>query len=316
MQIRMGVAMKMYLIVGFLSLLLLPTAWASDAFLGRWDIVETIGSREYASWMEIRREGDALVGRVVPRSGHARPAAVSIKDGKMHVQVTAYRPGSPSTETYIAEVDGAGLRGGGADQRGREKTWTAVRAPAREEGSDRTVSWGEPIEIFNGNDLSGWRAIPASRTSNWAAVDGVLLNSDSGANIQTERSFRDFKLSLEYRIPKGSNSGIYLRGRYETQVMDDFGSDPNSRGNGGVYGYITPTENASKPAGEWNRLEAVLIGYRVTITLNGRTVIDGKLIDGITGGALDSREGEPGPLMIQGDHGSVEYRNIVVTPAR
>jgi hypothetical protein len=176
------------------------------------------------------------------------------------------------------------------------------------------VQWGEPIHLFNGQDLSGWETV-GSRESKWKAEDSVLVNEDTGANIRTTEEFRDFKLQIEFRIPKGSNSGIYLRGRYETQVADNYGQEPFSRGVGGVYGHLTPTVNAAKPAGEWNTVEATLIGYRVTIVVNGQVTIDGQLIPGITGGALDSNEAEPGPIYLQGDHGPVYYRNIVLTPA-
>ena len=142
-----------------------------------------------------------------------------------------------------------------------------------------------------------------------------MVNPESGANIRTVAEFRDFKLHAEWKIPEGSNSGIYLRGRYETQVNDDYGKEPYSRGVGGIYGFVTPTVNAVKPAGEWNTVDVTLIGYRVTVVVNGETTIDGQLIDGITGGALDANETGPGPIMLQGDHGAVYYRNIVLTPA-
>ena len=136
------------------------------------------------------------------------------------------------------------------------------------------------------------------------------------ANLRTAEEFRDFRLHVEFKIPKGSNSGVYLRGRYETQVADSYGQPPHSRGVGGIYGLVTPTVNASHPAGEWNVLEATIVGYRVTIVVNGQTTIDAKLVDGITGGALDVNETAPGPIMLQGDHGAVYYRNIILTPAR
>lgn len=291
-------------------------AWGSSEYVGRWDVTEQAGGREYASWMEITQEGGDFKGRVVPRSGHARPATVTIQDGRLQVTVESYRAGSGATSTYIGRIENGALKGSGKDSRGRDLTWTGVRAPDRLEGSDRNVEWGEPVQLFNGRDLSGWETIGSRRTNNWKAVNGVLTNENSGANIRTSREFRDFKLRLEYKIPEGSNSGVYLRGRYETQVMDDYGREPSSRGAGGVYGFITPTVNASKPAGEWNTFEVTLIGYRVTIVLNGRTTIQGRLIDGITGGALDSHEDKPGPIMIQGDHGPVYYRNIMLTPAK
>ena len=292
--------------------------WASSEFVGRWDISEKIDGREYASWMEITSEGSGFTGRVVPRGGHARPAKVTIKDGELHVVVEPYRPGSGSgkSDTYIGRAENGGLKGTGKDSRDRDKVWRAVRAPDRLQGSDRKVEWGEPVKLFNGRDTSGWDVIGSRRPSKWKAVGAVLANEDTGANIRTAREFRDFKLHLEYKVPKGSNSGVYLRGRYETQVIDGYGREPYSRGNGGVYGFITPTVEASKPPGEWNTLEVTLVGYRVTIVLNGQTTIDGKLIDGVTGGALDSHEDQPGPIMLQGDHGPVYYRNIVLTPAK
>ena len=291
-------------------------AWASGEFVGRWDVTEKISDREYAAWIEITQDGSGYKGRVVPRGGHARPAKVTITDGELNIVLEVGRPDSGRTETYIGRAENGGLKGEGKDARGRDKSWTAVRAPDRAEGSDRRVEWGEPVQLFNGRDLSGWDILPSRRPSKWKAEGGVLTNEDTGANIRTTQEFRDFKLQLEYRIPKGSNSGVYLRGRYETQVIDGYGREPYSRGNGGIYGFITPTLEASKPPGEWNTLEATLIGYRVTIVLNGQTTIDAKLIDGVTGGALDSNEDKPGPLMIQGDHGAVYFRNILLTPAK
>ena len=124
----------------------------------------------------------------------------------------------------------------------------------------------------------------------------------------------DFKLHLEFRIPEGSNSGIYLRGRYEVQITDSKGMEPSDIQFAGVYGFLTPNEMAAKSAGEWQTYDIVLIGRRVTIIANGVPVIVDQIIPGITGGAIDSKEGEPGPILIQGDHGPIELRNIVITP--
>jgi hypothetical protein len=135
------------------------------------------------------------------------------------------------------------------------------------------------------------------------------------SDIRTEKDFSDFKLHIEFNCPSKSNSGVYLRGRYEVQVMDSYGQPPESHRLGGLYGFIDPTENAGKPGGEWQTFDITLLGRYVTVVLNGKTIIDDKEIPGITGGALNSREGEPGPLLLQGDHGKVSYRNIVLTPA-
>ena len=107
------------------------------------------------------------------------------------------------------------------------------------------------------------------------------------------------------RYPQESNSGIYLRGRYEVQVEDSFGKDPNSILFGAVYGFLTPNQMAAKPAGEWQVFDITLIGRRVTIIANDKIIINDQIIPGITGGALDSNEGAPGPIMLQGDHGKV-----------
>ena len=135
------------------------------------------------------------------------------------------------------------------------------------------------------------------------------------ANLATDQKFNDFKLHLEFRVPKGANSGVYLRGRYELQIDDSAGLEPSSHHLGGVYGFIAPSENAARPAGEWQSMDVTLVGRMITYDLNGTTIICNREIPGITGGALDSAEAEPGPLLLQGDHGPIEYRNIVITPA-
>jgi len=129
-----------------------------------------------------------------------------------------------------------------------------------------------------------------------------LKNPSSGINLLTVAQYDDFKLHIEASYPKGSNSGIYLRGRYEVQVEDSYGRDPDSILFGGIYGFLTPNEMAALPAGEWQVFDITLIGRRVTIVANGKTIISDQIIPGITGGAIDSKEGEPGPLLLQGDH--------------
>jgi hypothetical protein len=136
------------------------------------------------------------------------------------------------------------------------------------------------------------------------------------SDIVTERQYMDYKLHLEFNVAPKSNSGIYLRGRYEVQIQDDYGKAPESHLIGGLYGFIDPIENAGKKAGEWQTYDITLLGRHITVVLNGKTVIDDKEIPGITGGALHSREGEPGPLMLQGDHGAVSFRNVVLTPLK
>ena len=100
------------------------------------------------------------------------------------------------------------------------------------------------------------------------------------------------------------------------QIEDNYGDEPESHKVGGIYGFLTPSTNASKPAGEWQSAEVTLVGRVVTVILNGERVIDRQTIPGATGGALDNDEASPGPLMIQGDHGPVEFRKLTISLPR
>jgi hypothetical protein len=155
----------------------------------------------------------------------------------------------------------------------------------------------------------------AEGPNGWKAVDDEMVNEMPSGDILTEKEFKDFKLHIEFYCPSKSNSGVYLRGRYEVQIVDSYGQPPESHRLGGLYGFISPTENAGKPGGEWQAYEITLLGRYVTVVLNGKSIIDDKQVPGITGGALHSREAEPGPLLLQGDHGEISFRNIVLTPA-
>jgi len=194
---------------------------------------------------------------------------------------------------------------------GKTLNWTAVRAPSLKQ--DKSPVWGTPIKVFNGKNLDGWQALG---TNQWVAEDGVLRSPKSGANLRTTRTFNNFKLHIEFRYPKESNSGVYLRGRYEVQISDSKGLEPSKGDLGSVYGFITPNEMAAKAPGEWQYYDITFVGRMITVIANGKKIITEQEVPGITGGALDSKEGEPGPIYLQGDHGPVEYRNIIITPAK
>jgi hypothetical protein len=100
------------------------------------------------------------------------------------------------------------------------------------------------------------------------------------------------------------------------QIQDDYGLPPMNDRFSAIYGFVSPSEITAKKAGEWQTYDITLVGRIVTIVANGKRVVCDQEIPGITGGAIDSREGEPGPLLLQGDHGPVEFRNIVITPAK
>jgi hypothetical protein len=276
----------------------------SQEMLGRWDVT-VHGEETYPLWFELVDNDGSIQGRFQRRFGHAIPIdSVGISGDEMTLLIEG--------DTYNGTLQAGAWTGAGAMQDGTELQWHALRAP--ELKAPENPEWGDPIELFNGRDLTGWTARDPAQTSMWQAEDGVLANKHTGSDLVTEAEFEDFKLHIEVNYPEGSNSGIYLRGRYEIQVQDDYGKEPHSRHLGGVYGHITPTENTAKPAGEWQVFDITLLGRWVTVELNGKVIIDHQEIPGITGGALDSKEGEPGPFMLQGDHGPVSYRNIVLTP--
>jgi len=163
--------------------------------------------------------------------------------------------------------------------------------------------------------LSGWEPIGDPARSHWKVKDGVLANEAHGANLRTTRKFEDFKVHFEVNCPDGGNSGFYLRGRYEMQVeAEPLTENPPERRLGSIYGRIAPHPAAVRTPGQWQSFDVTLVGRTVTVAQNGKTIIDQKEIEGITGGALDANEGDPGPFYIQGDHtGGLLYRNIRVS---
>jgi hypothetical protein len=281
--------------------------------LGRWDISITTPDGIKPSWLEVEKSGrDAVVGRFVGVVGSARPVARIVADAdSLSFTIPHQWEEGKGDLTVSGKLNGNGLTGVMTFPDGKIYSWTAVRAPRLYHA---TPVWGAPIKLLHTNDLGGWHA--SGPINQWKVTNGVLSSPRSGTNLVTDRKFGDFKLHVEFRYPKESNSGVYLRGRHEVQIQDDFGNEPATDRFSGVYGFISPSVIAAKPAGEWQSYDITLVGRMVTVFANGRKVICDQEIPGITGGALDSNEGTPGPLFLQGDHGPVEYRNIVITPAR
>jgi len=285
-----------------------------EALIGRWDITINTPMGARPSWLEVHHSGrGALVGRFVGIFGSARPIATIVVTGdSMRFAIPPQWEEGTSDLVVEGLLRGDRLMGRMTFPDGASHEWTAVRAPSLRR--QKPPTWGTPIRLIGANDLTGWRV--QSGANQWIVSGGVLSSPKSGANIMTERTFGDFKLHVEFRYPKGSNSGVYLRGRHEVQIQDDFGGEPANDHFSGVYGFIEPSEIAANPPGQWQSYDITLVGRMVTVVANGRTVICNREIPGITGGAIDSDEGAPGPLLLQGDHGPVEFRNIVVTPAR
>lgn len=279
---------------------------------GRWDITITIAGKNAPSWLEVHHSGlHTLVGRFTGTGGSARPISkVYYSDGKMSFSIPPqWETGSDLSVEGTLQNDH--LTGTIIFPDGKKYSWTAVRAPALRAPVE--PAWGDPVQLFNGKDLSGWRATGKNQ---WQVENGILRSKQSGSNLVTVENFKDFQLHVEFRYSKGSNSGVYLRGRYELQIADSKGMEPSIDQLGAVYGFISPSDMMAKDAGEWQSFDVTLAGRMVTVALNGKTIICNQEIPGITGGALDSKEGEPGPIYIQGDHGPVDFRSIVITPAK
>jgi hypothetical protein len=286
---------------------------APDAIVGRWDITIHTPERELPSWLEIWSSGSqALVGQFVGVVGSARPISrVEVSGGTMRFSIPPQWEQGTNDLSFSGSVQGDRLTGTMTFPDGKRFDWTAVRAPSLRRPTNPT--WAEPVHLIHENGLTGWHALGQSR---WEVTDGVLRNTKKGGNLVTDRKFTDFKLHVELRFPKGSNSGVYLRGRHEVQIADSLGGEPPSERLGAVYGFLGPSQDVARAPGEWQSLDVTLVGRMITVVANGKTVVCDREIPGITGGALDSDEGAPGPLMLQGDHGPVEFRNITLAAAR
>jgi hypothetical protein len=292
----------------------LHTTEDSVSIEGRWDITLNMNGKPTPSWLEVRHSGlHTLVGDWVSTGGSARPISeVHYQGSKLHFSIPKQWESGAGDLVVEGQVQGDGLAGTVTFPDGKKFDWTGVRAPKLKR--EKSPVWGKPIRLFDGHDLTGWHAMGNNQ---WKAENGILFSPKSGSNLVTDDRFTDFKLHIEFRYPKGSNSGVYLRGRYEVQVVDSTDvAEPPVSDFGAIYGFIAPSEQVAKAAGTWQSYDITLVGRMVTVVANGKTIICNREIPGITGGALDSKEGEPGPIYLQGDHGPIEYRNIVLTPAK
>jgi len=304
----------------FISLFSVQLCFATNeipkrqAIEGRWDLTVDLGDRLAASWLEVRLSGiKTLVGYFVADGGSARPISeVFFKDNKVSFHIPGQWENTDKELIVEGTLKDGKLSGTMLTPRGQRVTWVGVPAPSLKR--DKAPVWGKPITLFNGKNLDGWQ--PTGKENQWVVENGILKSPRPGSNIKTNKTFNDFKLHIEFRYPKESNSGVYLRGRYEVQVEDSKGMEATNIHLGGLYGFIDPLEMVAKNAGEWQSFDITLVGRIVTVVANGKTIIRDQIIPGITGGALDSREAESGPIMMQGDHGLIEYRNIVITPAK
>lgn len=277
--------------------------------VGRWDLTATEGASVYPMWVEIQPPG----GRFQGRFGYALPLSGVVVEGSQvrFPLPSEQRVANPAQ--FSAVLEGESLAGEIIHANGSRVRISGHRAPSL--SRSRSPEWGAPVDLL-GNGLAGWRLEDPDGKNNWSIANGELVNATRGTNLISREVFTDFKLHIEVNVPTDGNSGIYLRGRHEVQVSDDYGRSPDSRRMGAIFGQVTPLSLPARPAGEWQAFDITLIGRRVTVVLNGTTILDNAEIPGITGGALDSAEGAPGPVMLQGDHTAVRYRNIRLVPAK
>lgn len=316
----------------------LNAAAPSNPYVGRWALTIPGGR---AGWLEVKEEGGRTSGSLLWGGGSVLPvASVTVANNTL-------------TVTRVREIERKDASGKAQKQKitdtitgrleGNDTLKLSINTPrANGKGSDNAeftgkripplpprpnlakVKFGSPVQLLDGRSLAGWRVMETNVPNAWVVEQGVLHNRPPAevpgqpkvrtANLRTEREFEDFNLKIDVNVPAKSNSGVYLRGLYEIQVLDSKGKPLDSHNMGAVYSRIAPSASAEKAAGEWQTLDLTLVDRHVTVVLNGTKIIDNQPLLGCTGGALFSDESRPGPIMLQGDHGAVSFRNIVLRP--
>ena len=303
--------------------------------MGRWALHLPGG----AGWLEVHDRDGFIDASLLWYGGSVLPVAgIHLADGVLTVTRTYSVPRERSDGTQRrhmvtnrleltaqdGKLTGTGYFPNRSGHGQRVVTFVGDRIPDLPPAPDMAaIGYGEPIALFNGTDLTGWSLTNDNQVNGWVVEDGVLINNpvqpDEGhhvsyGNLRTDAKFEDFNLKLEVNVPEGSNSGVYLRGIYEIQVADTYGKPLNSHNMGGLYSRIKPSAAAEREAGEWQSFDITLYQRHLTVQLNGVTIIDNQPVLGVTGGALVADESKPGPIYLQGDHGRVLYRDMVLTP--
>ncbi|MEI6243843.1 MAG: DUF1080 domain-containing protein [Acidobacteriota bacterium] len=315
-----------------------PRAQQANPFLGQWNITGTGTDSNQIFWLELKDEGGKISSLFLNRTSHPVPlTAVKIENGELLFQVSGTREKPTGPEYHAKVVDGklvgshtvtprppaAGATPPATPPAPRTINWVGVRPPVwPAANANGKHEYGAPVVLYDetmkDKDPATLFDVQNTRNPiNWLVEDGLLTNkAPGGNNIISKQKFTDFKVHVEYKLEPKSNSGIYLRGRYELQVLDDINDTTTEKylTQAAIYGRRAPDVLASKAPGEWQVMEAVMVANKVTVTLNGKTVHDNQPVVGVTGGTLDNDELAPGPLMIQGDHGRVWIRRAVVTP--
>ena len=289
-----------------------PARAQGNPFLGTWNLSGDPPRENFVYWLEVKDEGGRLSAMFLNRGGSPVPAEnVKIDNGELSFTLP---PRSGNTPRVSLRASGEKLTGSVTTGETTVPV-TGVRPPKWDAcDANANHTFGTPVALFGGKTLDAWDVQHKDRPSGWSVENGVMGNAPKANNLISKERFKDFRLDAEYKLSPKGNSGIYLRGRYELQVLDDAGTEPERHGHMAIYARKAPDVNASKPAGEWQTAQITLVGNCVTVVLNGQNVHNNARIQAINGGALDIKETEPGPIMIQGDHEQVWFRKVIVTP--
>jgi hypothetical protein len=296
-----------------LAAALLPfTLYAqSNQFVGKWGFDVPTPNGIGANWLGISEKGGNLEIWFQPTGGHVFQVQNYKLDGS-HLTLTISSPegNGPATIWELAAEEGKLV---GTGKRGNQ-TFQLAGKPEPALNRHEPASWGTPQPLFDGTELNGWQPIGKVSQNHWTVQHCDEVNLQHGANLKTTQNFTDFKLQIEVNSHKGGTSRLIIRGRYEVQIeYEPVHENPPNRAIGSIYGRIAPSVQLPRKPGQWETFDVTLVGRSVTVVRDGTTTIDHQKIEGITGGALDADEGEPGSFYIQGDHtGGLKFRNITV----
>lgn len=300
--------------------------------LGDWSLNLKSGE---AGWLSVsEKDGLPSVAMAVD-VGSIKPLSnVTVKEEKIYIPIKKFRKGGKNgklvrTTRAVVWSENGKLVGEVIslfpDGREEKDPFTGKFVPPMPPKPDLAkVKFGKPVTLFNGKDLTGWKLRRPEKLNGWSVKDGLLVNetpktdfSATGAygNLRTEAVFGDFKLHIEFLVERDRNSGVYLRGMYEAQVVDRDSRMQGLQGVGAIFGRVAPSKNAGYEGGKWQTYDLTLVGRHITVILNGEKVVDNQPVPGPTGGAMHTDAMAPGPIYLQGDHTSVKYRNIVLRPA-
>ena len=303
-----------------------------EELLGDWSLDLKSGA---PAWMSvIEKDGRPLVYMRVCVGPDGPYEVTEVANGRIRFSLKSKRKGKQSKVFIRSDVEvgvskgrlrGRIVRTPNDGSEGETIRFTGKRIPPMPTSPPdlSKVRFGDRVSLFNGKDLTGWRTHETDKTNGWSARDGMLVNttpktdfSPTGAyaNLRTKAEFEDFRLHIEFLVEENRNSGVYLRGMYEAQVVDRDSRMQGIQGVGAIFGRIAPTTNAGKPGGQWQTYDLTLVDRHITVVLNGIKVIDNQPIIGPTGGAIYTDPTSPGPIYLQGDHTNVKYRNIYLEP--